>query len=569
VVLGLVALVIEYGFRITAFPNIYLHLCQVASAVLLLSVKIYFWMVLHREGLRWSRFALDIVLLALVLWAVLWLPGFLQNIAAGAVVRWAVFHVYLLVVVLLYVGRLSVAAMASARAPTRVLLLSFVCVILMGTFLLMLPLAHRAGRLDFTDAVFTATSATCVTGLVVCDTGGDFTRLGQTIILFMMQAGGLGIMIFGAMFALLLGSPLSLRESTGMRDIMNEQAPGRIGRMIVFICLTTLLLELLGTMSLYGLWQRDSLHGGRLFKSVFHAVSAFCNAGFSLQAESLCGYRFNWQIYLVICPLIVLGGLGFPVLNNLWGLAWSRVKKMSSLIKGNNCLVQLPQLSLHSKIALTGTVVLILLGVLLLIVFEWTRPDVAHAEHGGGIILDAVFGSVTARTAGFNTVPTGQLSTASKLALIFLMSIGGSPSSTAGGIKTVTFVVMVLSVYATIRRRQDVHVFHRTIPFMIIRRGATLVILYGLALWIVTLLLSITEHSLGADMLDLLFEAASAMGTVGLSTGVTARLTLGGKWVIIAAMLTGRLGPLGLLAALTFNTKPVRYEYPREAVVIG
>jgi len=442
----------------------------------------------------------------------------------------------------------------------------------------MLPAAHRGSRLGFTDAVFTATSATCVTGLIVRDTGDGFTRLGQTVILTMIQMGGLGIMIFGALFALLLGSPLSLRESVAMRDIMNEQTPGRIGRIVVFICLITFALEALGAVGLYGTWSSSTpnaettavLRGGALYKSVFHSISAFCNAGFSLQADSLMSCRGCWQIYLILCPLIILGGLGFPVLHNLWVIVRQRLlRRRYRFDTDKGSAFASARLTLHSKIVLTTTAALLLFGFVLFLVLEGVRSEPNPHSITGIALLDSLFNSITARTAGFNTVAIDKLGAGSKLTLIFLMYVGGSPSSTAGGIKTVSFAVMVLAIFATMRRRREVLAFHRTIPMMVVRRVATLIMLYGLLLWVLTLLMTITENSSDQDMLNLFFEVASALGTVGLSTGVTGQLTLAGKWVIIIAMLIGRLGPLSLLAALTFNIKPIRYEYPREPLVVG
>jgi trk system potassium uptake protein TrkH len=351
-----------------------------------------------------------------------------------------------------------------------------------------------------------------------------------------------------------------------MRDIMHEQSPGRIGRIVVFICIFTFALEALGAIGLYGMWQTNPQRGGQIYKSIFHAVSAFCNAGFSLQADSLESYRAYARVYLILAPLIIIGGLGFPVLENLWNLVlnYRQKRKFQSSVEAKSA-----RLSLHSKIVLSTTLGLLLLGWGMLLVLEWIRPDGKSAGFTGIACLDALFNSITARTAGFDTVCTKDLSAPSKLVLIFLMSVGGSPSSTAGGIKTVTLAVMILAIIATIKRRREVQIFHRTIPVMIVRRAATMILLYGLLLWLLTLMLTITEHSLGVDMLNLLFEVASALGTVGLSTGVTGHLTLAGKWVIIFAMFVGRLGPLSLLAALTFNARPVQYEYPAEPLVVG
>jgi len=567
VLMAFAFLAMEYGFRITPLPPAYLHAGQVAAAVMMLAGKLYQWGLLQRRAFQWHEAIPDMILLCLILLGLGLAPQFLKDPALTIIIRWAIFQTYLLIIALLYLGRFSVIAASSGRAPTRALLLSFGMVILMGAILLMLPAAHRQRPLSFTDAVFTATSATCVTGLIVQDTGSDFTPLGQTIILIMIQAGGIGIMIFGSLFALLLGSPLSMRESVAMRDIMNEQAPGRVGKMVVFIFISTFLFEALGAAGLYGMWQGSLAPAERIYRSVFHAISAFCNAGFSLQSDSLISYRDSWQPYLVICPLIIIGGLGFPVLHNLWVLLRARWRKRRQ--GGNHDKAYVPtRMSLHSKLALTATAALLVGGMIALVIVELTRPDV-KTNPSGMTFLDAFFNSVTARTAGFNTVNIKERSAGAKLVLIFLMCVGGSPSSTAGGIKTVTFMVMVLLIYSTMRRHQQVVAFHRTIPVMILRRAATMVILYGLILWFFTLLLTITESSLGVDLMDLFFEVSSALGTVGLSTGVTGQLTLAGKWVIILAMFIGRLGPLSLLAALTFNTTMARYDYPYEPLVVG
>jgi trk/ktr system potassium uptake protein len=575
-VIAVGVLVAEFGFAEPPVSVGYLHFVQIIAAVLLWWNKIYFWAIVQRREFTWYKPVPDMILLFLLVLSLILLPDPAKGGIPAATLRWGAFQLYLLLLVLFCLGRLSIAAAASGRAPTRTLLISFAAIIFVGSILLMLPASHNGSQLCFTDAVFTATSATCVTGLIVRDTGGGFTKLGQTVILVMIQVGGLGIMIFGALFAMLLGSPLSLRESVAMRDIMNEQTPGRIGRVVVFICLITLALEALGAVGLYGTWgaapdaeATAALRGGALYKSVFHSISAFCNAGFSLQADSLTGYRGCWQIYLILCPLIILGGLGFPVLHNLWVIIRCRLGRQHNGGTEKGSAFASARLTLHSKIVLTTTAALLLFGFVLFLVLEGVRSEPNPHSVTGIALLDSLFNSITARTAGFNTVAIDKLGAGSKLVLIFLMYVGGSPSSTAGGIKTVSFAIMVLAIFATMRRRREVLVFHRTIPMMIVRRVATLIMLYGLLLWVLTLLMTITENSSDQDMLNLFFEVASALGTVGLSTGVTGQLTLAGKWVIIIAMLIGRLGPLSLLAALTFNIKPIRYEYPHEPLIVG
>ena len=310
-----IALVLEYGLGGSVVSQPFLYFIEISAALLLLTGKVWTWSTIELHEFTWRKPLLDVILLTALAISFFLAPLAMKNLEPG-VVRWSAFQVYLLILVLIYIGRLSVLAAATGRAPTQVFLMSFAVIILVGSILLMLPAAHKQGQLSFTNAVFTATSATCVTGLIVRDTGGDFTQLGQTIILAMIQIGGLGIMIFGALFAILLGSRLSLRESIAMSDIMNEQNKGQIGRIAVFICIITFVMELLGTVASYGMWQLQPGRPGQLFQSIFHSVSAFCNAGFSLYPDSLSAYRHNFRMFAVICPLIIIGGLGFPVLHN-------------------------------------------------------------------------------------------------------------------------------------------------------------------------------------------------------------------------------------------------------------
>lgn len=463
---------------------------------------------------------------------------------------------------------------ASGLNPTRTLISIFVILILGGSGMLMLPKAqvHRANPLSFTDALFTATSATCVTGLIVRDTGSDFTRMGQIVILTLIQLGGLGIVIFGGVLALLLGQALSVKESVAMQDLLSAQTINRIGAIIGFIFGGTVLMEAVGAVLLYPMW--DNVPGTvanpdeQWFFSIFHSISAFCNAGFSLCDRNLMDFHGSWGVYGVICPLIVVGGLGFGVLYNLSNVFIDQVRR---ILRRHSCpdeffKLGIPvRLGLQSKIVLTTTAILIVGGTALLMLFEHFSSE----PRADGRFLTALFQSITARTAGFNTVPIADLSEASKLTLIFLMFIGGSSGSPAGGIKTVTFALIVMVVYATLRKRREVEMFRRSVRLVVVGRAITVVVLFGTILLTSTLGLCITERNSGWELLDLAFETGSALGTVGLSTGVTPTLTTAGKWIIIMTMLVGRLGPLTLLAGLMFNFKPAGYDYPSEPVMVG
>jgi len=492
----------------------------------------------------------------------------------GQVRLWAV-AIYLIIDVTIKFFMLSIRLAATGKDPTRVLVASFIILILTGATLLMLPKA-TPGRasLPFVDALFTSTSATCVTGLVVKNTGTDFTLMGQLVILTLIQLGGLGIVILGAVLALLLGQALSVRESAAVQDLLSEGTLGRINRMVVFVFIATALIELTGAAALLHMW--NDVPGRALdvhrqwYYSLFHAVSAFCNAGFGLFGDNLVSYNRCWEVYLVICPLIVLGGLGFGVLYDLGSVLLDRTLRVCKETVHRRCPVfqQSPRrMWLQTKIVLSVTACLIVGGMVALFALEKLTGQGPAARNFG--LLDALFQSVTARTAGFNSVDIAALSEASKFVLILLMLIGGSPGGTAGGIKTVTFVVVIMAVVATLRRRDDVEIFNRSIRLMIVRRAITVITLFVIVLFGATLVLCITEASSHFPMMQILFEVASALGTVGLSAGITASLTTPGKFIMILVMLTGRLGPLTLLAAITFNLKPARYSYPDEAVVVG
>jgi trk system potassium uptake protein TrkH len=486
------------------------------------------------------------------------------------VVRHFAVGIYLVIQVVAKLCRTSVNLAASGKNPTRTLIASFLVLIVSGAGLLMLPAASAEGKesLSLADALFTATSATCVTGLIVKNTGEDFSLIGQVIILTLIQLGGLGIVVFGAVIALLLGQALSVRESVAMQDLLSARTISRIGNMIAFIFVGTIVIELVGAVCLHGMWSQNVER--TWFCSIFHSISAFCNAGFSLFKGSFVQYNRSWQVYGVVCPLIILGGLGFSVLYDIVNIITDRIKRFFKkwFNKQARFSMEAPiRMRLQTKIVLSVSICLILLGAAAILVFERYTGSGDAAERTG--MLGALFQSVTARTAGFNTVDISAMSSSSKLILILLMFIGGSPGSTAGGIKTVTLAVVIMTAVAALRKRQEVEMFHRSVRIVVVGRAITVALLFAAVLIATTLVLSITENSKPFTMSDIAFESASALGTVGLTTGITPLLTTAGKLIIIAVMLTGRLGPLTLLAALTFNLRPARYNYPDEAIIVG
>jgi len=574
--------ILLFGFDAPLLPAKILYAVQVALLCVFIVEKIIrlFNTVSKVEFWRANWFEIPLLLaLGIVVFGAGW--WFAPKKAEVSAVQHFAVGIYLILQVITKLCRTSVNLAASGKNPTQTLIASFLVLIISGAGLLMLPKASTGESLSFVDALFTATSATCVTGLIVKNTGQDFTLIGQLVILTLIQLGGLGIVVFGAVFALLLGQALSLRESVAMQDLLSARTVSQIGNMIAFIFVGTVLIEAVGAVSLFGMW--DDVPGRvadvhqQWFCSVFHSISAFCNAGFSLFNDSFVSYANNksWGVYTVICPLIVLGGLGFGVLYDLVNIVADRIRRFFKkwLNRRYRFSMETPRrMRLQTKIVLSVSACLIVLGMLAILLFEHYARQEGSAENTG--ILGALFQSITARTAGFNTVDVSQLSASSKFVLILLMFIGGSPGSTAGGIKTVTLAVVLMTAIAALRKRQEVEMFKRSVRIVVVGRAMTVTLLFVAVLFTATLALSITENQNPNNftMSDIMFEAGSALGTVGLSTLTTeetASLTNIGKLIIIAVMLTGRLGPLTLLAALTFNLKPVRYNYPEEAVIVG
>ena len=458
-------------------------------------------------------------------------------------------------------GTVTLRAAWRSLTPPQLFLTSFALMILAGTVGFMtLPGLYVAEPLGWLDALFTATSAVCVTGLIIVDTATYFTTLGQAYILFLIQLGGLGMITFTTLIILALGRRLSLRHETMARaDIEPGQHvnPRRLARDIV---LFTLALEAAGALVLYLLWIPRFGWGGAAWPAVFHAISAFCNAGFSTFSDSVIGFQGNPASLLTLALLIIVGGLGFLVLEELFlrRREWTGRRHQP--------------LTLHTRLVLLTTAVLLLGGAAAFAVFEWGG---AFAGHGmTDRIVNAFFMSTTARTAGFNAIDYSLAGDDSNFLTIILMSIGGSPGSTAGGIKTTTFALIGLLAWSRLRGQQVVSFRGRSVPEETIQRAVGL---FVLAFGVVTAAIFLYAHTeLGAlthgrePFLDLMFEAVSAFNTVGLSLGVTGELSTEGRWLTILLMYIGRVGPLSLAAALARRadrTVSLRYSY--EEVVIG
>ncbi|MBN2018272.1 MAG: hypothetical protein JW794_09125 [Candidatus Cloacimonetes bacterium] len=443
--------------------------------------------------------------------------------------------------------------------PSKVILLSFGIIILLGTTFLSLPLASSNGEsIGIINAGFTATSATCVTGLIVLDTGADFSSFGHIIILILMQIGGLGIMTFSTTLIMLFGKQISLQGQSLLQGVLGEATKESVVKLLRAIIITTLIFELVGAMILF-LKFRPLNHFAALSNmdlfghSMFHSVSAFCNAGFCLYPDSFIGFQGSWTVNLVIMSLIIFGGIGFTVLLDVY----------NNVIRRRHIRF----LSLHSKVVIVTTVALIIIGSVLIFAFEYNNQ--LNQLPMKNSILASTFQSVTTRTAGFNTLDISKMSFASVLLMIVFMFIGASPGSTGGGIKTTSFAILVLSVWSIIRHREDVEVFHRSISSENTKKVMSLISISATILVTLILVLLISEASRGFKFEQIIFEAFSAFGTVGLSMGITPHLTSIGKLAIIALMYLGRVGPLTIAFALSEKKISVHYHYPDENIAIG
>ena len=433
--------------------------------------------------------------------------------------------------------------------PTQVLALGFLGVILLGTVLLMVPLATVDNRgLPWLDAVFTATSAVCVTGLVVVDTGTVLSRFGQLVILVLVQIGGLGFMSLAAIIAVLLGKRITINDRVILKESLNQLSLGGIVRVVRYIVVFTLSIEVVGAVVLAVVFWQTMPLGEAVYHGVFHAVSAFNNAGFDLFTTSLIPFNTNPVVMICVMLLLTIGGMGVLVWVNALSHGW-----------------QVAQWSLHTKIVVWTTSALLVVGSMLVFVFEYGAGAFVQFSLAEKV-LNSVFQSTTARTAGFFSVPLTSLTTASIVVMMILMFIGASPGSTGGGIKTTTFALAMLTVYNVLRGRNEIHVWQRTVTAPLLLKSFAVVFVAISWVMVATLILTITES---APFLWLIFEVVSAFATVGLTLGVTPELTDVGKFVIIATMYMGRVGPLTLFAALMLRNRTPPYRHAEESVLVG
>ncbi len=445
-----------------------------------------------------------------------------------------------------------------ARVPSRfhnmpfaVLVYGFAGVIALGAVLLWLPMSSKAGEFTFfPNALFTSTSAVCVTGLTVVDTGTHYSSFGQGVILLLMQIGGFGFMTGATLLLLAFGRRLGLREKILIRESLGVERLGGLVPLVMGIAVFTLVIESFGAVIFYARFSSQSPPSTAAWQSIFHAVSAFNNCGLDIFGgfRSLTGYQADPLVLLTTAALIILGGIGFIVVIDVFG-----ARRFS-------------RLSLDTKIVLTTTLALLALGTIVILVTEFNNDATLGTMSWPQKVLDAFFQSVTPRTAGFNVIAIGSMAVYSLFFTIMLMFVGGAAGSTAGGIKVNTFGMLLATVWSTIRGKEHPGAFGREFRPQQIHRALTVAMLSLGLVAIVTLVLTITEKT---DFIKVLFETVSAFGTVGLSTGITPGLSLAGKLIITFTMFAGRLGPLTLALSLVQSQQLSAYRYPQGDVRIG
>ena len=442
---------------------------------------------------------------------------------------------------------------------THLIMLSFLCVILLGSLILSLPVSAADGNpVTYLDALFTATTSVCVTGLVTLPTVSAWSTFGQVVILLLIQIGGLGVITIVSAVMILLNKRMGIGNRLLLQDAFNLNSLSGVIRFVKRVMAGTFLVEGIGAL-LYMLVFVPEFGVRGIWISVFTAISAFCNAGMDIIGEnSLCNYVANPIINITTSLLIILGGIGYIV--------WWDVLQTCRKAAGKHHRI-FRNLTLHSKIAIATTLILILSGGLLIFLFEYGNPQTIGGLSLAGKIQAALFQSVTTRTAGFATVPQQDLTNPSSIVCLLLMVIGGSPVGTAGGIKTVTFAVLAVSAMATIRNENDVTLFHRNISKQAVNKAVAVTAMFMGILFVSTLLLSAVTN---ADALDIFYETVSATATVGLTRDLTAYLNSAGKAVIIGTMYLGRVGPISLALAMNSSRKkPNIIKNPTEEISVG
>jgi len=521
-------------------------------------------------ALRYRR--AELVLLGvglLVLLSLVFLPESLRlmvamelGIPAGGVVLWAV-RMFLVACVMLQVLRGMERVLSLGWRPEILLAGSFAAIIAVGTCLLKLPNALAAGveAMPWVDAIFMATSVTTLTGFVVRDIASDFSLFGQTVVLVLIQIGGLGVVTFVALVSSFSNKSLPVPQMVAFRQIINAPALGDLRRRVIGVVAITILLEALGAVALFTFVDYGDSVMDRLRWAVFHSISAFCNAGMAIHPDSLESLSTNHGALYTVMVLVIFGSLGFLVIPELFAVLSNRIQRL----RHRGTMVSKTRFSVQAKLSLITTMLLIVAGTAVFWLFE--NSNALRGLGAFDAFTTSLFQSIMTRTAGFHTVPYNEFHNATLLAIIFLMVIGGCPVSTSGGIKTVTFAILALALRALLRGHNRVEAFGRTIPSRVVIAALNIFQLYMLTAITGLILISLMNPEI--PMRDVVFQCFSALSTAGLGTGITNDLSTGSKLVLCVMMFVGRVGPIAMVLSVFQSTASVDYEFPEEDVVVG
>ncbi|GAB3820370.1 TrkH family potassium uptake protein [Pontibacter rugosus] len=562
-----------YAHGVVENPATLRMLFYAIDGILAVFVIIYFLRILYsferRKFLKRTWFEAILMTIVFINQVCTYLFGFpiIYNVFEGVGIPLSVefyrvmISLYMLVFLIVELLETRIHLRTIQLKPSLTFLLSFIFLILLGTGLFMLPkMTNAPDGMRFIDALFMSASASCVTGLAVVDPGTYFTFSGQVVLLLLIQMGGLGILTFATFFASLMKQGIGIKQHVAMYELLESESLFSTKGLLRKLIFLTLVIEGIGAVAIFFMWGPEAQFtnlGSKIFFSVFHAVSAFCNGGFSLYPEGLYTQpiRFSYLLHLVIAMLIILGGLGFPTILDLFSPTAMR----------NRMAKPWRNWKMMTRVVVYTTAILLTIGTVGFFLLEYfnTLSDMNFAE----ALITAFFQSVTTRTAGFNTVDISALTVPTLLMFIVLMFIGASPGSTGGGIKTTTFSVILFAVLTTIRNKRNMEIGHRTIPHSVAYKAFTVFAFAVGFNMLFVFILAITDAQF--DILKLAFEQVSAFATVGLSTGITAGLSDAGKSVIILSMYMGRVGTLTLALALSTRASSIAYKYPATHLAVG
>lgn len=567
---ALCLLVYEFGFKIAPETHRQIFVAyQIFLQIFLLTGVIRILLnpreFRHEKGF-WIEVAVMLALLGIVV-----INSILEekDIPGLHKINHIVSYVLLIFISTIQVSKEIVSTLQRHLKPELMFAYSFLFIILLGAFLLMLPRAHR-GNLEFVDALFTSASAVCVTGLTVVDISSSFTVTGQVILLSLIQIGGIGVMTFTSFIAMSFFSQTSFQDQMALKSILNEESMNNIFKTLFYTLFTTLFIEMAGT---YLLWVQireldTSLIPNKFFFSLFHSVSAFCNAGFSTLSENLYSpivrHLYGFQSWIAI--LIILGGIGFPIVFNYSRLINHKIRNLFYRLTGSSR--RMPShvriVSTTTRTVITFTLILLVAGTILFLFFEYNN-SLKHLTMGGKVAT-SFFAAVTPRTAGFNNLPTVSFLPQTIFLTLILMWIGASPMSTGGGIKTTTFAVALKSMYSVVRGKKQAELFNRQLTPENVNRAAAIILLSLLWIGFATTLISITDPQ--GTVKQILFEVTSALSTVGLTLDFTPTLSDSGKIIISITMFVGRVGLITLLSGV-FHQQPAKtYAYANDTVIL-